>query len=508
MIKQIKLHSSYNPQKEAERFSGTIGGNPKIIVITEPGESYLAPILRKRFPESKLIAMRYTDNYFLDSDKLWDNVWRPASGNPAFFLINNIPDEFLASALFLPWKPAENVWPDSASRIWKEISEAVKIIQSIIATRNFFGKKWLKNMGENFIFSEKLVDIDFSAKRNSDNAESYFFAGAGPTLDKVLNNCRDNINNMFTAAAASALPALSSRNIRLNLCISTDGGFWAGNHLKYLYSDNFKETALAFPLEAKIPSGILKKNQCVFLSYGSALETLFFTKLGILPFQAKRNGSVSGTAIELLLDNTEGKIFIAGLDLKESKGFSHCSPHESQKQKESNADRLNTLSTFAAASNFDLRSLKTYEKWFSRLPNPRAERLFRIGQNLTALGNIKSVSEEDFKIQTSNQGKNTEINKIKPLECKPLKEKKALLSEIYTNIKDEIKSNIFFDKVKVSVKETGFSTPEKELCEFISFQNYMSFIKEKGTSGEKEIKVKLENEITNFLENQIKRFDS
>ena len=49
MIKQVKLHSSYNPQKEAERFSDTIQGNPKIIVITEPGESYLASALRKNF---------------------------------------------------------------------------------------------------------------------------------------------------------------------------------------------------------------------------------------------------------------------------------------------------------------------------------------------------------------------------------------------------------------------------------------------------------------------------
>ncbi|UTC76257.1 DUF115 domain-containing protein [Treponema sp. OMZ 792] len=509
MIKQVKLHSSYNPQKEAERFSDTIQGSPKIIVITEPGESYLASALRKKFARAKLIAMRYTDNYFLDSDKLWDAVWRPVSGNPSFFLVNNIPDEFLSSTLFLPWKPAEKVWPDSASWVWKEISEAVKIIQSVIATRSFFGKRWLKNMGDNFIYSERIVNRDFFQERNLGNEGPCFFAGAGPSLDEILDNYSENINGIFNMAAASALPAVLSRNMRLDLCISTDGGFWAANHLKYLNDKRFKETALAFPLEAKIPYHVLKNNNSLFLSYGSALESLFFDGLGIEPLPAKRNGTVSGTAIELLLDNTRGKIFIAGLDLKESKGFSHCSPHESQKQKEIKANRLDPVSNFAAISNFDLRSLKAYEKWFSRLPKPRAERLFRIGQNLSPIGNIKSIDGEDFKAQVRTQEnankKNIQAKQSKTLRFKSLNEKKALLSEIYQNIKEEIKTETFFDKIKISAKEKELNSPQKELCEFISFQNYMIFLKEKDTCNEAEIKLKLENEISSFLENQIRR---
>ena len=506
MIKQVKLHSSYNPQKEAERFSDTIIGNPKIIVVTEPGESYLASALRKKFPKAKLMAMRYTDNYFLESDKFWDRVWRPASGNPSFFLVNNIPDEFLSSTLFLPWKPAEKVWPDSASWVWKEISEAVKIIQSLIATRSFFGKRWLKNMSDNFIFTEKPVNLDFFGENNIENKKPSFFAGAGPGLNEVLDNYSNNINGIFNMAAASALPAVLSRNIKLDLCISTDGGFWAANHLKYLKDERFKETSLAFPLEAKIPYQILKNNNCLFLSYGSSLETLFFTSLGITPIPAKRNGTVSGTAIELLLDKTGGKIFIAGLDLKESKGFSHCSPHESQIQKEIKANRLDTLSNFAAISNFDLRSLKTYEKWFCQIPVPRAERLFRIGKDLPPLGNIKSIAGEDFKAQTRGQeNTNKKTIQIRQVEHKTPKEKKAMLSAIYQNIKEEIKNKTFFDKIKISAKEKELSSPEKELCEFISFQNYMTFLKEKDTPNEAEIKLKLEDEISSFLENQIRR---
>ena len=194
------------------------------------------------------------------------------------------------------------------------------------------------------------------------------------------------------------------------------------------------------------------------------------------------------------------------MDLKESKGFSHCSPHESQIQKEIKANRLDTLSNFAAISNFDLRSLKTYEKWFSRIPVPRAERLFRIGKSLPPLGNIKSIAGEDFKAQTRGQENTNKKNtQVRQIEHKTPKEKKALLSEIYRNIKEEIKNKTFFDKIKISAKKKELSSPEKELCEFISFQNYMTFLKEKDTPNEAEIKLKLEDEISSFLENQIRR---
>ena len=49
----FRLHSKYNPHKEAEQFAAAVEGYPSIIVITEPGESYLAPVLKAKFPYTK-----------------------------------------------------------------------------------------------------------------------------------------------------------------------------------------------------------------------------------------------------------------------------------------------------------------------------------------------------------------------------------------------------------------------------------------------------------------------
>lgn len=486
MVNQVKLHSAYNPQKEAERFCENITGNPKIILITEPGESYLVTPLRKKFPNTKIIAIRYTDTYFLDSDKLWDQVWRPADGNLTFFIINNVPEEFLAVSNFLSWKPAEHVWKETADFVWKNIASSLKIIQSLIATRNFFGKRWFKNITDNFLFAENIVDFNFT------NIDS-FFAASGPGLEIFLNKNKPPLKNYFITAASSAISILNSRNIKPDICISTDGGYWAAGHLKTIPND----IITAFPAEAKIPYHILKNNPCMFLDYGSKIEKYFFEKLKINTKKAKRNGSVSGTAAELLLDYTKGNIYTAGLDLCPSKGFAHSRPHESEKNQESSFSKLNPISNFAAVSNMDSRSLKTYAGWFSNLPSGKANRIFRIGDSGEKIPNIKIIEAENF-IKAAKPYK-ADKSQTTVLPYKSKAEKKLIIYDFYCMLKQNIKNTGFFEKAKTC----GI---EKEISEFISFQDYIKFIKDAGTEEENKSREKLKTAILDFSENFLKRF--
>lgn len=488
MTKQVKLHSAYNPQREAERFCGTIRDNPKIIIITEPGESYLVMPLRKKFPKARLIAIRYTDHYFLSSDKMWDAVWRPANGNLLFFLINNIPDELLSVSVFLPWKPADTVWQESADFVWKTISSSIKLLQSLIATRSFFGKRWLKNIFYNFIFAENPVAFEFT---NNDSV----FAASGPSLEFFLTNCKAALQKRFILAASSAAAALLARSIRPTLCITTDGGFWASGHLKNLP----KNIVTAFPPEARVHGDILKNNPCLFLNYGSALENLFFTQLEIPAKKAKRNGSVSGTAADFLLDHTGGNIYAAGLDLKPSKGFAHVRPHESKTLKEESFTRVNTVSGFAALSNLDGRSLAAYAAWFSQMPKHRAERIFRIGTAGEKIENIHNIDEKSFIENANPRIAEPAITKIPQ---KTINEKKSFFYGFYKNLQKSITENIFFENLKMEGEKNKI---EKELCSFISFQNYIRYIKALGSEAEKKSEENLKSDILLFTENMLQR---
>lgn len=491
MLKQVKLHSAYNPQKEAERFCAAIQSNPKIIVITEPGESYIAPILRTQFPSAKLIAIRYTDTYFLQSDILWDAVWRPVHGNLDFFIIHNIPDEFLCVSIFLPWKPAELVWKESADFVWKTIAASVKIIQSVIATRDFFGQRWFKNITDNFLFAEHLVNFEF---KNTDSV----FAASGGSLAVYLKQNKNGLNKRFILAASSAVPALIEYGISPALCLSTDGGFWAGGHLKRIP----EHIPVCFPPEAKIPYTVLKKNPCVFLTYNSLPETLFFTDFEIIPKKAVRNGTVSGTGVELLLDYTKGNIYAAGLDLEGSKGFPHTQPHESLKSKETAFSKLNPVSQFAAVSNFDTRSLEIYAKWFSQIPAQRACRIFRLGNKGRDIENIKRISFERFD-ETAEQ--NPPPPSIHYLPKKSKLDKKIIVYEFYKNLQKKIDSGLFLTEIKSGIQDVKQKKIENELASLISFQSYIKYIKEEKTKNTAETEQQLKDELTAFIRLQIKR---
>ena len=75
----VRLHSAYNPDREAERYveSVLLDKSPRIIVVTEPAESYLANAFRKRLPHAHLIALRYTSLTFLVIYKCCVAVWLP-----------------------------------------------------------------------------------------------------------------------------------------------------------------------------------------------------------------------------------------------------------------------------------------------------------------------------------------------------------------------------------------------------------------------------------------------
>ncbi|MGP1530450.1 MAG: 6-hydroxymethylpterin diphosphokinase MptE-like protein [Treponema sp.] len=373
----FRLHSKYNPHKEAEQFAASIEGSPSIIVITEPGESYLAPVLKAKFPCAKRIAVRYSESFFSDSDNLWDAVWRPGIGSLPFFLLSHIPDEKLAGTRFISWKAADKAFPDEADTIWKNIRYAIEIMTSLMHTRSFFGNKWLKNTINNFIELEHPATLQFGA-------QDFILAGAGPSLER-LTAAQAASYSVF--AVSSACAALTARHIPINLCIGTDAGYWALPHFDRLPAD----VPIAFPLEAAVPVSILKKHPCVPLSYNSPLESALFTAANLQPLAARENGTVTGTACDLLLRHTGRNIILAGVDLAAAKGLTHARPHASIARLFAEADRFHPLADALAVQNFAAQSLETYRQWFLQLPPESARRLARAGTEGAPLPNIKTV---------------------------------------------------------------------------------------------------------------------
>ncbi|MEL3907613.1 MAG: DUF115 domain-containing protein [Treponemataceae bacterium] len=470
----MNLHSKYNPQAEASRFVDaiSINGSPDYIVITEPAQSYLAKPLRNRFPHSRLIAIRYSDSYFLSTDSFWDYVYRPVDGSLQSFLLNVIGDEFLSNTLFLSWKASDNYWAEVASYTWKCINETLEVFKSLMYTRTAFGTVWLKNFFNNLLFLENVykaifVDTDF------------FFIAAGFSLEKnfdlLLHHCGASL------CAGSAYNAVKYKNLPVSACITTDGTFWAKRHLHHLQS----EVPLVFSLEAGVPKKVLEKNPLVLLSYNSELEKYFFDKFKLPFIIAKRNGTVSGTAVELLLENTKKNIYCCGLDLKTGKGFSHARPHSSLSLIKNSTSRLQSLENILTPQSFSSGSLKTYADWFSSLKQEKAFRVFRLRTNLpqAPLPNIKTVSNEDLNSKKFTKAEDA-IKFIPSSPPNQLQRKKVLL-DFFQNIKKQIVSSSL-EKIIYSKEKTYLLL--KEIVEFTAYPKLINFVKTKKVEDEKAVK--------------------
>ncbi len=499
----FRLHSKYNPHKEAQLFVDTIKGTPSIIVITEPGESYLAAVLKATFPDTKCIAVRYTDDLFTDSDPLWDTVWRPKNGSLPFFLVTHIPDEKLAATRFLTWKAADKAFPDAADTVWKDIRYTIDLLTSVMHTRSFFGNKWLKNTFYNAIRLKYPAAIHFGA-------QDFILAGAGPSLRELT---AAQTTPYSVVAVTSAYRPLAEQNINPALCISTDAGYWALR----LFDGMRQGIPIAFPLEAAIPAVIMEYNPCVVLSYGSPLETALCSAVGLRPLAARENGTVTGTACELLLMHTDKHIVLAGVDLAAEKGFSHARPHSSTVRLCAAADRFSPLAGMLAVQNFQTQALETYRQWFLQLPSAISGRLLRAGRGGAPIPTIKRVQLPNSQLkggalqnyeQCSGQCVHTADNRIpvqlsvQPYQALPPKERVPVVQALLTTLRDSITRMVISNPNRLTDDTPSI---EKQVCALCSYTAYCNMLKDRSN---KELQIKLQDEVAHVLGVIIERIDA
>lgn len=380
----MSLHSAYNPKREADRYvdAQRFPCRPLFIVVTEPGESYLASAFRAKYPDACLVAIRYTTDDFITSDAFWDRVWRPGNGRTLYsFLFDLIGDEYLPLAAFVRWKPSDDAWPDAANSAWGEIARLYAVQKAVMHTRSVFGRRWLANTFRNALFAEQAVDMTAPER-------PVFLALAGPSLEAQFPFDADDF---FMCAVSSALSCLAARGYEPDLCFATDGGNWA----RALFDAIRPDVPVAFPLEAAIPARVLGENPSVLLDYGSALERDILSIMGTPGKKAERNGTVAGTAAMFFIEHTNATIYAAGLDLCGSTSYSHARPHPSLDRLEASSGRFDALCGELYARGSNSPSLDAYASWFSSRDDAFKSRFFRLGPVRRIIDGIGTVNLRD-----------------------------------------------------------------------------------------------------------------
>ncbi|MDY2839980.1 MAG: 6-hydroxymethylpterin diphosphokinase MptE-like protein [Treponema sp.] len=421
------LHSSYNPTKEAERYVENIKipFETDCIIVTEPALSYIVPLIKKKF-SCQVGIIRFFQDFSKFDNGDFVIPYYAHKDNFSEYLFNFLGEEKLMSSFFLSFEASAKAFPQENKQVWNNIKNAIEKAKTLLITRQYFEKKWLLN-------SVKLLSYSkINASIIKKTEKPVVICASGPSLGDVLNVLKKYRDNFFLICLSSAISVLNKMNITPDLYFSTDGGFWAGEHLKHLK----KNIPLAFPLEAYCKKSSLTDQTILPLFYSDGISKKLYDLCGLSYYPAERNGTVSGTAIKFAENLTDNDIYFLGLDLCSQKGYQHTQPNEIEFNNQIHDCRIKNLETRVYPGCFPSESLKIYENWF-KTQNFK-NNIFRVINNKkNNLNNIKDISSNLFEKKIINfQKKEETIFQIK--ENKNIKKNREMIYEFILKNNDTL----------------------------------------------------------------------
>ncbi|MCR5765116.1 MAG: DUF115 domain-containing protein [Treponema sp.] len=444
-------HSKYSPQTEAERFvqSFTLPFSPDIIFLLEPGLDYCSNLITQKFPQAKTAVIRLFDSATIPEGN-WDYII--SFTDKSLFkqqLLSAFGEEKLLSSAIFVWPAAKNVFKTQVPLVCQTYKEILEECKTLLVTRQFFEKKWLIN-SYNF-----AANIQKPVLPQIKEEQSIVICASGPSLVpsiQILKNYRDRFI-LFCLSSATSI--LLNNDIIPDLVITTDGGYWAGHHLKQLKA--YKNIPVAAPAEALLPKKLLAFNNIIPLEYedeSSFISTGILKLAGIKTLKAVRNPTVSGTALYLALSFKPKNVFFCGLDLCSAEGFAHAQPNELEINNSCFDNKIKSKTGRIASANFNSSSLKIYEEWFCKFENPGniIRRIINNEYKHNELGNIKDIQVKEFENLLDKISECTPIvfleQNIKNQDCN------SLCEYILNNLKTEKWQKQLFPADFISMKNS------------------------------------------------------
>jgi len=407
LINDIRYHSSYNPEKEADRFITNIIGDtrPSTVIISGAGIGYLITAVRKQFPEAKVVILFYRKELFdlcSTMNTLKNNYcWHPDLNIDIHtFLHTSLSDLDIEGLQMIEWPVSASLFPEISKLVQKNLSQVIKEKRGSIVSSIAMGRLWIRNSFINFIHLEDVY------RGNSPPASCpVILTASGPTLEESIHLIKKWENKALIISLPSAVKCLLAYSIKPDIIVMTDPGYYSMHHLKWA---DISHSVIYMPLSAA--TGIWKTDAKVILfSQPNFFEILLLSKCSNIFHSIPPKGTVAATALEIAQKLSKSEIFIAGLDLCFQDIRSHAMPHSFHTLLEITASRLSPVYSqefrrsifFAPEYNSDNKTrtslaLKTYEGWFRSFSPASQNKLIRLYPSPVAFPSISSMEKKEF----------------------------------------------------------------------------------------------------------------
>ena len=386
-INNIFYHSTYDPEKEAERFVSSISlpYTPAVLFIVEPGFNYCSKYLENKFPNTKIYNIRFINEFVSLNKSIFYSDFEK-------FLFTNFTSEEIMNSFLISWPQAQKIFNTENNLIWNIYKKHLETRKTELVSRQYFEKKWFLNSINFFKYVNHTIILNQTDK-------PVLIIASGPSLKDSLKLICENQSKFIIIGLSSAINILIKNNIIPDFCVSTDGGFWATKHLKPLKDYNIP---IAITSESCIQKDFLQKLSVIPLCYSDGLSSELFSELNFPYIKAERNPTVSGTALILAKQFTTNKVYFAGLDLCCSKGFAHAQPNILELENSIFDNRIRTKSTRTLYSEYSTGSLNIFKENFSLMQN--VSNCFRIiNCNISnQIGKIQNIHISSFENKLKN----------------------------------------------------------------------------------------------------------
>jgi len=443
-----ELHSKYNPQAEARRYIDVldISADVKYFILIEPGLGYIIPVLRAKFPKSKIIALHADPSLpvfdvptFYGNENLQNCLEKEIQNCEAGFI------------RVIEWRPSLDVYGEAYLKLISETIGFIKRIDAGFRTEKAFGRRWFKN----FIRNASLIEHALLYKTTD---IPVIFAASGPSLENSFPLIRRYEDRCFIIAASSAAAALAHNGIRRDLIITTDGGGWALRHLYCCYRDK-ADIGLALNLSAALPCQYSGAPLLV-INDGSLWQSLILREYGIPSVIIPQMGTVSASAVELSLQLTSSNIYIAGMDLALDDIRSHARPYGFDAIFWEKASRFSPYYRQSFIRSKQIKeggSMDIYAGWFKN--RPRSDRVFKMEEgvleNFSFTRQVADIKKTFLKRININKNKTDSRKKILSVLLNALEDGRyaAQLSSELSSLLFSGVENVKIDDIKNTITE-------------------------------------------------------
>jgi hypothetical protein len=381
-----KIHSEYNPEREAERYIAQMAlqESIKYFILLECGICYVIPYLRQRNRNAKIISLHISADYissnsFVPPQNIPDAEWSPESKiSCSDFLEKEIEDIESDKIKIIEWRPALSLGGEKYLALLKEAARFIKWTDANKRTITHFSSRWQRNARKNRDIAQRGFHPVHSNKKN------IIICASGPGLENDIDIIKEMKakNGSELLAVSSAYSALIAHNIVPDIMITSDGGNWARFHLYEAarFSGNMLVVAT---LHAALLSDFSTFPLLLF-SDGTDGEEKLLEGAPILHWRLPARGTVTANAIDFALRWTEGDVYITGLDLANNDICSHARPYSFDMLLWQKSNRFNPYyhEHYKRARAIEEGGAYTlYNEWFKKELPKYSPRLFFLSGN-------------------------------------------------------------------------------------------------------------------------------